>query len=105
MENVNFSDFMTSMTHSVAKLESKVDSVERHLSGLLGLTTSGERPYLTKSESAKLLRCSISTIDNYRREGKLTRVRLGGDQGRKVLFHRQQVLALAGIEPVKTDMR
>lgn len=72
-------------------LEEKLD----HHSQILSSREFGEdSPFLTRKEAAKLLRCSTTTIDNYRRSGKLTRARLGGNQGRKVLFLRDEVLKL-----------
>lgn len=46
---------------------------------------------LTKKEAAKLLKCSTSTIDNYRRAGVLVFTKLG----RSVKFRREDILALA----------
>jgi len=45
---------------------------------------------ISKKEAAKLLSCSQSTIDNYRRDGQLKAQKLG----RKVLFRRGDVLAV-----------
>ena len=46
--------------------------------------------YITKKEAAKLLKCSIATIDNYRRNGKLKRY---NHLGHLVRFKRSEVLA------------
>ena len=46
--------------------------------------------YITKKEAAKLLKCSIATIDNYRRNGKLKRY---NHLGHIVRFKRSEVLA------------
>lgn len=46
--------------------------------------------YLTKKEAAELLKCSIATIDNYRRSGKLKRY---NHLGHIVRFKRSEVLA------------
>ncbi len=46
--------------------------------------------YLTKKEAAELLKCSIATIDNYRRNGKLKRY---NHLGHIVRFKRSEVLA------------
>jgi excisionase family DNA binding protein len=49
--------------------------------------------FVTKKEAAELLKCSTSTIDNYRRAGKLTRYHLG----KSVKFKKEDVLALANL--------
>ena len=46
--------------------------------------------YITKKEAAELLKCSIATIDNYRRSGKLKRY---NHLGHIVRFKRSEVLA------------
>lgn len=45
---------------------------------------------INKKEAARLLSCSTSTIDNYRREGKLKRYKVGSG----VRFKRLEVLGL-----------
>jgi excisionase family DNA binding protein len=50
-----------------------------------------EKPYLKKKEAAETLSVSQSTIDNYAREGILTRHYVG----KSVRFEREQVLTLA----------
>lgn len=54
-------------------------------------TTADHAEFLTKKQAAKLLACSPSTIDNFRRSGKLTPVYLG----KTVRFKRSEILALA----------
>lgn len=46
--------------------------------------------FLTKKEAAKLLSCSVSTIDNYRRAGKLKRYNIGSS----VRFKRTALLGM-----------
>lgn len=46
--------------------------------------------FITKKEAANILRCSQSTIDNYRRNGKLKSHKIG----KSVLFHREDVIAI-----------
>lgn len=46
--------------------------------------------YLTKKEAAELLKCSVATIDNYRRSGKLKRY---NHLGHIVRFKRSELLA------------
>ena len=46
--------------------------------------------YLTKKEAAELLKCSIATIDNYRRSGKINRY---NHLGHIVRFKRSELLA------------
>jgi len=48
--------------------------------------------YITKKEAAKLLKCSIATIDNYRRNGKLKRY---NHLGQIVWFKRSEVLGVS----------
>lgn len=45
--------------------------------------------YLTKKEAAELLKCSIATIDNYRRSGKLKRY---NHLGHIVRFKRSELM-------------
>lgn len=47
-------------------------------------------PYLNKKEAAKLLRCSVSTVDNYRRAGTLKRYNIGSS----VRFKRSELLEM-----------
>ncbi len=47
--------------------------------------------FVNKRQAARLLSCSVSTIDNHARAGSLTRHYVG----KAVRFDRQQVLALA----------
>ena len=49
---------------------------------------------LSKKEAAHLLNCSTSTIDNYAREGILTRFYIG----RAVRFRRDNVLAIPSLK-------
>ena len=46
--------------------------------------------YVTKKEAAKLLSCSVSTIDNYRRSGKLNRYNVGS----AVRFKRAEIISI-----------
>jgi excisionase family DNA binding protein len=88
-------DFMENRFCELAKTLGHVESTLSSHSQLLSSREFGEdSPFLTRKEAAKLLRCSATTIDNYRRSGKLTRARLGGNEGRKVLFLRDDVLKL-----------
>lgn len=48
--------------------------------------------YITKTEAAKLLKCSTATIDNYRRNGKLKRY---NHLGQIVWFKRSEVLGVS----------
>jgi len=56
-----------------------------------------DKEYLTKKEAAKLLSCSVSTIDNYRRAGILKRYNIGSS----VRFKKVDVLAT--MEQVNTN--
>ena len=80
------------------ELKQRIDSLEEqhqtHLRELANNLGNLDSPYLTRGEAATVLRCSTSTVDHYRRTGKLPRAILGGDQGRKVLFLRDDVLKL-----------
>lgn len=52
--------------------------------------------FISKRQAARLLSCSVSTIDNHARAGSLTRYYVGAKNKRKtVRFDRQQVLGLA----------
>lgn len=51
---------------------------------------SKDSPYLTKKEAAKLLSCSVSTIDNYRRAGTLKRYNFGSS----ARFKRSELLQM-----------
>lgn len=48
---------------------------------------------LTRKESAQLLSCSISTIDNYRRSGLLKQHKVGMEEG-GVRFRKADLLAV-----------
>jgi excisionase family DNA binding protein len=47
---------------------------------------------ITKKQAAALINCSVSTIDNARRAGKITAYRIGG---KAVRFEKSEVLNLA----------
>jgi excisionase family DNA binding protein len=47
---------------------------------------------ITKKQAAALINCSVSTIDNARRAGKITAYRIGG---KAVRFDKSEVLNLA----------
>lgn len=51
--------------------------------------------FLTKRQVAKMLSCGISTVDNYRRAGKLKPYYLGQKNG-TVRFKKDEVLELIG---------
>ncbi len=63
------------------------------------LNSSEPDPYLNKKEAAKLLRCSVSTIDNYRRAGALKRYNFGSS----VRFKRLELLEM--IEELATSKK
>lgn len=46
--------------------------------------------FVTKKEAANILSCSISTIDNYRRSGKLNRYNVGS----AVRFKRAEIISI-----------
>jgi len=47
--------------------------------------------YLTKKEAAQLMKCSVSSIDNMRRQGKLTPFRMGD---KTIRFDRDELMGL-----------
>lgn len=55
---------------------------------------------LNKHDAARLLSCSISTIDNLRRAGRLTPHRFGKKAAR---FDRDQVLSMAEQKPTQPN--
>ena len=93
-----FQDIFTELDQGFKDMAKRLDAIDAKVQGLYeGQRTkdlANGSPYLTRKEAACLLRCSTSTIDNYRREGKLPPARLGGNEGRKVLFLRDDVLKL-----------
>ena len=54
--------------------------------------TEAGQAFVSKKQAARLLDCSVSSVDNFARAGRLTRHYVGG---KSVRFDRQQVLALA----------
>ncbi len=60
-------------------------AVEKAVSVVLkSLQINTDEKYLSKTEAARYLNCSLTTIDNYRRKGILKSKKLGGEK--KVLF-------------------
>lgn len=59
--------------------------------GLSTAPADNDDGLITKKEAAKLLSCSTSTIDNYRRSGKLKKYNVGTS----VRFKKSEVLELA----------
>lgn len=77
------------------------NAVYRAVERLRGdITTSAKKAaetppeYVTKKEAARLLSCSVSTIDNYRRDGKIQKYNVGKGSG-GVRFKRSEILELA----------
>ncbi|HMO39890.1 MAG TPA: helix-turn-helix domain-containing protein [Saprospiraceae bacterium] len=60
--------------------------------------TADHAEFMTKRQVAKMLSCSTSTVDNYRRAGKLTPYYLG-EKYRAVRFKRKEVLGLLEDQP------
>ena len=52
-----------------------------------------DTPYVTRAEAARLLRCSLATVDRLARGGVLTRLKRGDTH--TVLFRTEEVLAIA----------
>ena len=61
-----------------------------------GSSPSEGHYYVSKRQAARLLDCSLSTIDNHARSGRLTRHYIG----KTVRFDRAQVLSLAKVAVV-----
>ena len=59
------------------------------------VTATNEPEFLTKKQVAKMLNCSCSTVDNYRRSGKLKPYYLG-QKNSTVRFSKNEVLELIG---------
>lgn len=93
-----FDEIVDLLNHRFEELLHRVEHLERTSTKRMEEYTTTlvtlDSPYLTRKEAAKLLRCSTSTVDLYRRNGKLVPARMGGDQGRKVLFTRDSVVSL-----------
>jgi hypothetical protein len=63
------------------------------------MNTQYESPILcTRAEAARVLACSVATIIRLQREGRLCGLRLTNRRTGQVYFHRQEILALAGLE-------
>lgn len=56
------------------------------------IPTEAGQAFVSKRQAARLLDCSVSSVDNFARAGRLARHYVGG---KSVRFDRQQVLALA----------
>ena len=52
--------------------------------------------YVSKQAAAKLIGCSVATVDNFRRAGKIKAHRLGN---KAVRFDRSEILALLESKP------
>jgi len=96
-----FNDIVQLIDQRFDELLQRIDCMERNSEARMreyaNQLLESDSPYLTREEAAKVLRCSLSTIDNYRRTGKLPRSKLGGSQGKKILFLRDDVLRLKDV--------
>ncbi len=78
----------------------RLTAIEELLKGIQSATKKQDRftdsepieARITKRQAAALINCSVSTIDNARRAGKITAYRIGG---KAVRFEKSEVLNLA----------
>ena len=85
------------MTIEISGLDVRLDNLDSKMELILQLLAKSNNKVsepqkdrlLTKKETANLLSCSVSTIDNYRRKGILKRHHIGS----AVRFKKNEVLA------------